>query len=206
VIFATKSPRHQGFFYNNPLGVPWCLCALVAIFLSVLLCLSAAGCGVKTEYLPQVSYPYVAEMDFLKEVKNVDGKAKKKRFKDDRVTAPFYFLLKVKEIENSGTIAVRFYETVETGQVSDAAKPEGVMGRQVQERVFQFGQPGKYYEYIIFFDRVEGFSPGKYRYGVFYNDKLIYENYLDVNPSKEIFQFHTPLPVYRPNACYSFDK
>jgi hypothetical protein len=166
---------------------------------AVLLSFSAAGCGVKAEYLPQVSYPYAAEMDFLKDVKNINGKAKKKRFKDDRVTAPFYFLLKVKEIENSGTIAVRFYETVEAGQVGqfgqsgqpgqpgqsgqtgEAAKPEGVMGRQVQERVFQFGQPGKYYEYIIFFDRVEGFNPGKYRYGIFYNDKLIYENYLDVN-------------------------
>lgn len=179
MIFATRAPRHQGFFYNKPLGVPLCLGALVA----VLLCFSAAGCGVKAEYLPQVSYPYVAEMDFLKDVKNINGKAKKKQFKDDRVTAPFYFLLKVKEIENSGTITVRFYETVETGQAGDAAKPEGIMGRQVQERVFQFGQPGKYYEYIIFFDRVEGFSPGKYRYGVFYNDKLIYENYLDVNPS-----------------------
>lgn len=182
---SARAPGRQGFFYNKPLGVPWCLGTLVA----GLLCLSAAGCGVKTKYLPQVSYPYVAEMDFLKEVKNVNGKAKKKRFKDNRITAPFYFLLKVKEMENSGAIAVRFYETIETGQAGqtgqagEAVKPEGVMGRQVQEKMFEFGQPGKYYEYIIFFDRVEGFSPGKYRYGVFYNNKLIYENYLDVNAS-----------------------
>ncbi len=160
-----------------------CLRAFAAIFLAVLLCLSAAGCGVKAEYLPQVSYPYVAEMDFLKDVKNVNGKAKKKRFKDDRITVPFYFLLKVKEIENSGTITVRFYEASGPGQVGEVGKPEGVMGRQVMERMFQFGQPGKYYEYIIFFDRVEGFSPGKSRYGVFYNNKLIYENYLDVKAS-----------------------
>ncbi len=29
---ATKAPRHQEFFYNNPLGVPLCLRAFVAIF------------------------------------------------------------------------------------------------------------------------------------------------------------------------------
>jgi len=32
--FATKAPRHQEFFYNKPLGVPSCLGALVAIFIS----------------------------------------------------------------------------------------------------------------------------------------------------------------------------
>ncbi|MCX6581349.1 MAG: o-succinylbenzoate--CoA ligase [Candidatus Aminicenantes bacterium] len=32
--FATKTPRHQEFFYNKPLGVPWCLGALVAIFIA----------------------------------------------------------------------------------------------------------------------------------------------------------------------------
>lgn len=178
------------------------------------------GCGIKMEYLPQVSYPYVAEMDFLKGVKNVDGKARKKRFKNDRITVPFYFLLKVNDIENNGSIAVRFYESPEplaqTGNVpagnvpeqgqakkakvkeakakeavnagevvnaGDAAKPEESMGRQVVERTFQFGQPGKYYEYVIFFDRVDGINAGKYQYAVFYNDKLIYESFLNVNTS-----------------------
>lgn len=141
-----------------------CLGVLVAM---------TVGCGVKTGYLPQVSYPYVAEMDFLKEVKNVNGKARKKRFKNDRITAPFYFLLKVNEIENNGTITVRFYET---GPAVD-------MGRRVMERMFQFGQPGKYYEYVIFFDQVEGIHAGKYRYAVFYNNKLIYENFVEVDAS-----------------------
>ncbi|MCU0287927.1 MAG: hypothetical protein MUF15_16240 [Acidobacteria bacterium] len=134
--------------------------------------ITAAGCGVKTGYLPQVSYPYVAEMDFLKEVKNINGKARKKRFKDDRVTVPFYFLLKINDIENNGTITVRFYETYDS---------PGSMGRQVMERLFQFGQSGKYYEYVIFFDQVEGIRAGKYRYAVFYNNKLLYENLVEVN-------------------------
>jgi hypothetical protein len=31
---ATKTPSHQGFFYNKPLGEPLCLCAFVAIFIA----------------------------------------------------------------------------------------------------------------------------------------------------------------------------
>ncbi|MCX6583726.1 MAG: Rpn family recombination-promoting nuclease/putative transposase [Candidatus Aminicenantes bacterium] len=31
--FATKTPRHQEFFFNKSLGVPSCLCAFVAIFI-----------------------------------------------------------------------------------------------------------------------------------------------------------------------------
>ena len=147
-----------------------CLRVLVANITAALLLLFTVGCGVKVKYLPQVSYPYVAEMEFLKEVKNVNGKAKKKRFKDDRITSPFYFLLKVKEIENSGTITVCFYETV--------GKFE-----KVTERSFQFGKQGKYYEYIIFFDRVDELKPGKYRYAIFYNEKLLYENFLNINAS-----------------------
>jgi hypothetical protein len=160
---------------------------------------------VKVEYLPQVSYPYVAEMDFLKEVKNVNGKAKKKRFKDDRITVPFYFLLKIKDIENNGIITVRFYETVKiknskkgdkTGDKKDDKKDDKEkskeknkkenkeknksLGKEVTVKAFEFGKPGKYYEYVIFFDRVEILQPGKYRYGVFFNDTLIYEDKLEI--------------------------
>jgi hypothetical protein len=140
---------------------------------------STAGCGVKVEYLPQVSYPYVAEMEFLKEVKNINGKPKKKKFKDDRIYAPFYFLLKIKEIENSGIITVRFYET-KTNKNTKTTEKNELFGKCVTEKSFQFGKPGKYYEYVIFFDQVEGLTPGRYRYSVFYNDTLIYEDYLEI--------------------------
>ncbi|MDQ1351336.1 MAG: hypothetical protein QG657_1638, partial [Acidobacteriota bacterium] len=43
--FATKAPRHQGFFINKLLGVPLCLRALVAIFLVLI---SALASLVKT--------------------------------------------------------------------------------------------------------------------------------------------------------------
>jgi hypothetical protein len=143
---------------------------VTAISTTTLLSLSMmAGCGVKAVYLPQVDFPYLSEMEFLKEVKNVNGKAKKRHFKGDKVRSPFYFFLKVKEIENSGTITVRFY------------KEESSESLKTAERTFQFGEEGKYYEYVIFFDRVEVPASGKYRYAVFYNNRLIYEDQLEVS-------------------------
>jgi len=130
-----------------------------------------AACGVKIDQLPLLSHPYVSEVKFLKEVKNVNGKAKKTPFDHDRLTSPFYFFLKIKEIENNGTLAVVFYENAET------------TGKKVAEKTFFFGEPGKYYEYIIFFDQVEGLSPGKYRCVVFLNQHLIYECQLSINES-----------------------
>ena len=99
--------------------------------------LSVAGCNVKVEYLPQISFPYVAEMEFLKEVKNVNGKAKKKKFKDDLIYVPFYFLLKIKEIENNGIIIVRFYETKtdKNNKIKTVEKKE-IPGQCVTEKSF----------------------------------------------------------------------
>jgi len=128
------------------------------------------GCGVKMSQLPVVNYPYISETEFLKEVRNVKGKAKKKKFKYGRITSPFYFLFKIKEVENNGTLTVIFYGK------------EGDKEKKVIEKNFHFGKPGKYYEYIIFFDRVENLKPGKHRYAVFYNQRLIYEDYLVINP------------------------
>lgn len=157
----------------------WWICILLLITI---------GCGVKLEYLPQINSPYVAEMEFLKEVKNVNGKAKKRRFKDDRISTPFYFLLKIKEIENNGIITVRFYETAKEDTEKSENKAENkkeppdskALGKEAVVKAFEFGKPGKYYEYIIFFDRVDILPPGKYRYGVFFNDALIYEDSLEV--------------------------
>jgi hypothetical protein len=141
-----------------------------------------AGCNVKVEYLPQISFPYVAEIEFLKEVKNVNGKAKKKKFKDDRIYVPFYFLLKIKEIENNGIIIVRFYETKsDKNNKNKTTEKKKIPGQCVTEKSFQFGKPGKYYEYIIFFDRVEDLTPGRYRFAIFYNDILIYEDNVEIS-------------------------
>ena len=107
--------------------------------------------------------PYLAEVEFLEEVKNVNGKARKKAFDNDRILSPFYFFLKIKEIENSGSLKVAFYENTEKSK------------KQVAEKTFLFGKEGKYYEFIIFFDQVEGLAPGPYRYTVFLRDRLIYE-------------------------------
>ncbi|MCP4156863.1 MAG: hypothetical protein GY757_54625 [bacterium] len=167
--------------------------------------------------MPQVSFPYVAEMEFLKDVRNVNGKAKKKKFRDGRIVSPFCFFLKIKEIENAGAILVNFYEVkaldgkkeekqtgseavnhTNPGQAGQTVKHSipgkgweavklsrpGKGWKRVAQKRFEFGEPGKYYEYIILFDRVEGLPPGKYRYGIFCNEKLIYGNGFEILSSK----------------------
>jgi hypothetical protein len=138
-----------------------------------------SGCGIKIEQLPAIEYPYMAEIEFLKEVKNVNGKARKKRFKQDRVIGSFYFYLKIKEIENSGTVKVYFYSSRNQGKGQKLSESKEV------EKKFRFGQTGKYYEYIIFFDRVEGLKAGKHQYAIFINDTLLYEGRLEIYSSSE---------------------
>lgn len=116
--------------------------------------------------LPYLEYPYVAKIEFYKKVENRDGKLEKTGFKEGRITSPFYFILEVKELENSGELALNFYDKEE---------------KRVSRKAFGFGEDGQYYEYILFFDRVENLTPGKYRYTVFLNDTLIYESHIDIN-------------------------
>lgn len=124
------------------------------------------GCGIKVDQLPFMSYPVVSEVEFLKEVRNVEGKAKKKHFKDDRVTSPFFSFIKLDEVENNGVLSIRFYTDF------------GKESREIAGKEFEFGEAGKYYEYIMFFDVVEKIEPGTYRYGIFVNDRLLYEGKL----------------------------
>jgi hypothetical protein len=105
-------------------------------------------------------------MEFVRSAENDNGKVKTERFKDDIVRSPFFFVLKIKEIEDSGTITVKFYDS---------------RNRQVEEKSFPFGEPGKYYEYIICFDAVTSLVPGVYRYAVFYNTGLLYEDQLKIS-------------------------
>jgi len=121
--------------------------------------------------LPYLEYPHVAKIGFYKKVENIDGKLKKEAFKGDIVCSPFFFLLEVKEIENSGELAISFYDKD---------------GKRTARKVFAFGEEGQYYEYILFFDYVENLPAGTYHMTIFLNDKLIYEDHIEVseNPSK----------------------
>jgi hypothetical protein len=125
------------------------------------------------EQLPLLNYPYTSEIEFLQEVKNIDGRAKKTMFKHGVITSPFYFLVKIKEIEDNGELTVCFYRAVNV--------EGGESGKKVAEKTFHFGEAGKYYEYIIFFDRVENLGAGSYRYAVFCNGRMIYEGQLVVS-------------------------
>lgn len=116
--------------------------------------------------LPYLEHPYVAKIEFYENVENRDGKLEKTGFKKGRIISPFYFVLEVKELENSGELAVNFYDKE---------------GKRVNRKAFGFGEDGQYYEYILFFDKVENLAPGNYRYAVFLNNKLIYENRIDIS-------------------------
>ena len=56
---------------------------------------------------------------------------------------------------------------------------------QARKLDFSFGEADKYFEYIIFIDRVENLKPGKYRYAVFLNDHLLAERKLVIYPWKK---------------------
>jgi len=137
----------------------------VVIILPVIL-FPCSGCRFKVEQLPEVNYPYISEVEFLKEVRNDNGKARKTPFKNGRITSPFFIFVKIREIEDSGMLAIRFY----------GSDDKGGGGERMEERTFRFGEDGKYYEYIIFFDRIDGLAAGEYRYAVFFRGKLLYED------------------------------
>jgi hypothetical protein len=46
---------------------------------------------------------------------------------------------------------------------------------------FRFGEDGKYYEYVIFIDKVRHMEPGMVRYGIFLNGNLMYQGDLTVS-------------------------
>jgi hypothetical protein len=49
-----------------------------------------------------------------------------------------------------------------------------------RELFFPFGENGKYYEYIVFIDKIRNFEPGDYRFAIFLNDRLMLEDSFEV--------------------------
>jgi len=194
-------------------------------------CLLPTGCNMKVKYLPQIEAPYLAQIEFLKQVAHQEGDIKRKRFKDNKIEPDFYVYLKINNIENRGTVTIRFYRSrirmfqeglakFQTWLASFFLPGKGIqmiterdvwqtfellqaMGRdlfkmlsrsyltpftfgimqigypyfeQARKLNFSFGEADKYFEYIIFIDRMENLKPGKYRYAVFLNNLLLTEN------------------------------
>jgi hypothetical protein len=125
------------------------------------------GCKINLDTFPYISYPYLAKLTFHKHISNQNGNLTFTDFdKETGIQSPFYFLLKIKEIENNGSVRVVFYNK---------------KSRKVDQKEFQFGEKGKYYEYIIFFDKVEFLPPGTYSYAVFLNRSLLYEDKVTIS-------------------------
>ena len=57
--------------------------------------------------------------------------------------------------------------------------------KKVKEISFEFGEDAKYYEYIMFIDKVEKLKPGNYRYVIFLNNHLFYEDSITISPYKK---------------------
>lgn len=202
-------------------------------------CLLPSGCNMKVKYLPQIEAPYMAQIEFLKQVSQQEGDIQRKRFKNNKIEPAFYVYLKINNIENQGTVTIRFYrssirmfreglaklqawldffflpgkgvrmiterdvwQTIELLQAMGrdlfkmlsrsylAPSTLGIMQigypyfEQVRTLNFSFGEADKYFEYIIFIDRMENLKPGKYRYAVFLNNLLLAENKFIVHSKK----------------------
>ena len=113
----------------------------------------------------------MSEIEFFEDISNLQGKLKKTKFKKGFIFSPFYFLLKIKELEDSGSVRVCFYKK---------------NSQKVTEKKFPFGTDGQYYEYVLFFDQIKDLGPGKYRYAIFLNYRLIFEDHLLVSSRSTI--------------------
>ena len=128
------------------------------------------GCGVKVDQLPYLENPYVSEIQFLKKIENVEDKVKKTHFSNNRIRAPFYLYLKLNAAENYNHLSIKFYNQLD---------------RKIHQITFEFGEDGKFYEYILFTDKISKLKGGRYRYIIFINNHAIYENRFRVEPSEK---------------------
>lgn len=62
--------------------------------------------------------------------------------------------------------------------------PDQIIGNKIAEKNLLCGADGKSYEYIEFFYQIDSLGPGDYRYAIFYNDLLLYEDKLIIQLQK----------------------
>lgn len=132
---------------------------LLFVFLTV-------GCKLNMKKFPLINYPYVENFELLKHLEYSNEKIiNKKKFKNKQISMPCFFLLKVAELENKGTIALVFYNK---------------NNRRISRRVFEYGKPGGYYKSIVLWGKIAELKQAKYRYCIFYNSEIIYEGVVEL--------------------------
>jgi len=117
------------------------------------------SCTVDFKKLPSISYPYVSEIEFLKSIEVNDNKVKKTKFKNG-IKYPFILFVKLEEINGSGELSIKIYNKQK---------------KVVHKKNFKFGKQGKYYEYIILWERIMKLEGRDFYYAIFYNEDLIRE-------------------------------
>jgi len=126
------------------------------------------GCGVKVEDLPFRRYPVISRLEFLQDIEVSEDRIRKTVFPDPVPRFPLVIFLKLKAVEGPGTLQLRIY---------------GENREQVYARTFPFGKPGRYYDYIVLYNRIEDLPGTRFRYAVFYNRDLICSGSFGVNRS-----------------------
>ncbi len=126
----------------------------------------AWACKLDMKKFPLVKYPYVESFELLRHLEYSENKIiDKKKFKNDKVTMPCFFLVKIIDLKNSGTLSLVFYNQD---------------NRRISRRVFEYGKPGGYYDSIRLWGKITELKTGRYRYYIFYNTEIIYEGALEL--------------------------
>jgi len=131
----------------------------------ILVSLVTGGCRVRIQDLPLLEDPHVCEITALREIIAGENHLVRKEFANGRVSAPFYLLVRICDVEGAGTARISLY------------KEEG---ERLHDTFFPFGETGFFYSHIICYQRLTSLAPGRYRVAVFLNDQLLDERPLQV--------------------------
>ena len=123
------------------------------------------GCGLKVSDLPYREYPFISELEFIKDISLKGEKILKTRFKDNQIKFPMVMVFKLNEVTGKGTLKVQIYQEDKS---------------RVLEKDFQFGERDKYYEYIFLYHRISKLVGHKFFLTISYNEELIWADWVQV--------------------------
>lgn len=134
--------------------------------------LLTAACGVRVRDLPFREYPVVTEFACLADIEERGDELIKKGFSGTPFF-PLFLCFKLNEVEGAGSLRLLLYD--------DA-------GKLVRQKVFNYGQPGTFYEHITVYQRYDDLPDGTYTVVIFWGQELVFRRRLQVGQIKQIGQ------------------
>lgn len=123
---------------------------------------------------PLIKYPYVESFELLRHLEYSENKIiNKRKFKNNKVSMPCFFLVKIIDLKETGTISLVFYNQE---------------NRRISRRVFEYGKPGGYYDSIQLWGKITELKEGNYRYYIYYNSEVIYEGTLELPAAQPLVE------------------